>query len=55
VRASDGEWHEVEVMGESDELGGSLFDCAVKNQWRLSELKRESASLEDVFIQLTKG
>lgn len=55
VRGSAGEWHEIEVAGKDDALGQAIFDCVVTNKWSLSELKRESASLEDVFIQLTKG
>jgi ABC-2 type transport system ATP-binding protein len=55
VRASSGEWHDIEVGGKDERLGEAIFGSAVKNHWVLSELKRESASLEDVFIQLTKG
>jgi ABC-2 type transport system ATP-binding protein len=55
ARASSGEWHEIEVAGQGEALGQQIFDCVVTNKWSLSELKRESASLEDVFIQLTKG
>jgi len=32
-----------------------LFDMAVDRGWRLTELHREEASLEDVFRQLTSG
>jgi len=52
--STEGEWHTIEVTGEGD-IGEAIFACAVDNRWSLSELKRESASLEDVFIQLTKG
>jgi ABC-2 type transport system ATP-binding protein len=56
ARGSAGEWHEVEVLATSGEdIGESIFACVVEKGCRLSELKRESASLEDVFIQLTKG
>jgi ABC-2 type transport system ATP-binding protein len=36
-----------------DDIRPQLFDLAVANQWRLTELHREEASLEDVFRQLT--
>jgi ABC-2 type transport system ATP-binding protein len=32
-----------------------LFRCAVKNGWGMAELRHETASLEDVFTQLTRG
>ncbi len=38
-----------------DDIGEQLFRCAVDNQWNLAELRRETASLEDVFTQLTRG
>ena len=37
----------------SDDLRRSLFRAAVDNRWTLLELVRESASLEDVFRNLT--
>ncbi len=53
--AGDG-WFSVRVTAEGgDELGETLYKCAVDNGWVLSELKKESASLEDVFTQLTRG
>ena len=36
-----------------DDLRRSLFRAAVDNRWTLLELVRESASLEDVFRNLT--
>ncbi len=37
------------------DLRPRLFDMAVDRGWRLTELHREEASLEDVFRQLTSG
>ena len=37
------------------DLRPRLFDLAVESGWRLTELHREEASLEDVFRQLTSG
>ncbi|MDD5674779.1 MAG: ATP-binding cassette domain-containing protein [Chitinivibrionales bacterium] len=46
----------VVIAAEADvDLSETLFKCIVENGWSLSELKRESASLEDVFTQLTRG
>ncbi len=36
-------------------LATSLFKFAVEKQWILSELRTESAKLEDVFAKLTRG
>ncbi len=56
ARSSEGEWHNVEIVAAGkDDIGESIFSCIVSNSWSLSELKREAASLEDVFIRLTKG
>lgn len=50
------DWVNAEVnVSTQDDLGESIFRCAVDNKWSLAELKRESASLEDVFTQLTRG
>jgi ABC-2 type transport system ATP-binding protein len=46
----------VRVRSEgSEDIGEALFKCAVDNQWSLAELRRETASLEDVFTKLTRG
>ena len=51
-----GEWLVAEVTaGPGSDIGEKIFSCAVDNGWKLSELKHETASLEDVFTQLTKG
>jgi ABC-2 type transport system ATP-binding protein len=56
ARSSAESWHEIEVIAESaGDIGEPIFACIAQNGWSLSELKREVASLEDVFIQLTKG
>ncbi len=49
-------WYSAQVKTSSKEdIGESLFRCAVDSGWSLSELKRETASLEDVFTQLTRS
>jgi ABC-2 type transport system ATP-binding protein len=56
VNPGSGEWLDVKVVTESkDDIGEALFQAAVSNGWRLSELKRETMSLEEVFTQLTRG
>ncbi|MDO5575834.1 MAG: ATP-binding cassette domain-containing protein [Fibrobacter sp.] len=51
----DSDWVSAEIDALHDDIGESLFRCVVDNGWSLSELKHESASLEDVFTQLTRG
>jgi len=41
------------AVGEDVDLGEDLFNLVVENGWKLSELRHETASLEDVFAQLT--
>lgn len=56
VGKSDGEWLDVQVVTEGhQDIGEQLFQCAVDNGWRLSELRKETVSLEDVFTKLTRG
>jgi ABC-2 type transport system ATP-binding protein len=49
------EWVTAEVIASLEDIGEAIFRCAVDNGLSLAELKRESASLEDVFTQLTRG
>lgn len=49
------EWVTAEVIATQDDIGEAIFRCVVDNGLSLAELKRESASLEDVFTQLTRG
>jgi len=51
----DSDWVSAEIDASQDDIGESLFRCVVDNGWSLSELRHESASLEDVFTQLTRG
>jgi ABC-2 type transport system ATP-binding protein len=37
-----------------DDRSEAIFDWAVENGWKLSELRRETASLEEVFRELTR-
>ena len=49
-------WFSAEIHSTGkDDAGEMLFKCVVDNGWSLAELRRESASLEDVFTQLTRG
>lgn len=51
-------WRTLELMISQDAVGGDIgekvFDEAVRNGWKLSELKTEQVSLEEIFTQLTK-
>jgi ABC-2 type transport system ATP-binding protein len=54
--AAAGGWFTAEVFSISKEdIGDAIFRCAVQNGWSMAELKHETASLEDVFTQLTRG
>jgi ABC-2 type transport system ATP-binding protein len=56
IRGTKDNWHEVEIISDQKrDIGEDLFRCVVANGWSLAELKRETASLEDVFTQLTRG
>jgi ABC-2 type transport system ATP-binding protein len=51
-----GEWLDVTIVsGDKEDVGEKIYKCVFENGWSLAELKRHSASLEDVFTQLTRG
>ncbi|HEX7510818.1 MAG TPA: ATP-binding cassette domain-containing protein [Chitinivibrionales bacterium] len=51
-----GEWIDATVVAQDNQdIGEGIYKCIFENGWSLAELKRESASLEDVFTQLTRG
>ena len=51
-----GEWLDAVVVAQDNQdIGEQIYKCIFENGWSLAELKRESASLEDVFTQLTRG
>jgi ABC-2 type transport system ATP-binding protein len=53
VAAEDGAYAFAIDASSADDLRKTLFRAAVDNKWTLLELVRESASLEDVFRNLT--
>ncbi len=54
--APSGEWLDAVIIAQDNQdIGEQLYKCVFENGWSLAELKRESASLEDVFTQLTRG
>jgi ABC-2 type transport system ATP-binding protein len=51
-----GEWIDATIVAQDNQdIGEFIYKCVFENGWSLAELKRESASLEDVFTQLTRG
>jgi len=51
---SEPNWYEAQIhTNTKDDIGESLFNCIVRNDFRLSELRRDHTSLEEVFTQLT--
>jgi ABC-2 type transport system ATP-binding protein len=58
VEAEAGEagWVSARVSAEGKEdIGEGLFNCAARNGFGLSELRRDQTSLEEVFTELTGG
>ncbi|MBN2037471.1 MAG: ATP-binding cassette domain-containing protein [Chitinispirillaceae bacterium] len=56
IKGVSKEWATAEVLCASNEdIGEDIFRCVVSKGWSLSELRHETASLEDVFTQLTRG
>lgn len=57
VRSTFDEGERVKLILQGDarrDHSEDIFNWAVKNKWSLVELKRETASLEEVFKELTK-
>lgn len=53
--AANGTWLQVVLTSEqTTDQSETIFQWVVKNNWSLSELRREMTSLEDVFLELTK-
>jgi ABC-2 type transport system ATP-binding protein len=52
-RSTSGEWNEATFETTNGVGGEDLFQWTVTNGWKLRELRREAASLEDVFRELT--
>ena len=54
LKGGDGGFHEfaIKVTGGAA-MGEDIFRAAVQNGWTLNELRRETLSLEDIFLRLT--
>jgi ABC-2 type transport system ATP-binding protein len=39
--------------GHDEDTGEAIFKMAVENNWKINELRRETLSLEDIFLKLT--
>jgi ABC-2 type transport system ATP-binding protein len=56
IKGAAMDWTTAELLcSTNDDIGEEIFKCVVAKGWTLSELKHETASLEDVFTQLTRG
>lgn len=53
-RPVEAQWHEATFATTERTQGDDVFQWIVANGWRLRELRREAASLEDVFRELTQ-
>lgn len=52
-RADGGKWHEAIFEAGTNFGGEELFHWSVANGWTLRELRQETASLEEIFRELT--
>ncbi len=53
--ATNGTWQDVVLTSEpSTDKSEAIFHWVVTNHWSLSELRKETTSLEDIFLELTK-
>jgi ABC-2 type transport system ATP-binding protein len=51
---TDGEWSRVAIQADPDsDPRGALAEMSCRQGWKLRELRREVASLEDYFVQIT--
>jgi ABC-2 type transport system ATP-binding protein len=52
--AADSDWQRCLIRVEADkDLRTQIFELAVSRQWKVRELSQQSATLEDVFVELT--
>ncbi|MBI5300350.1 MAG: ATP-binding cassette domain-containing protein [Deltaproteobacteria bacterium] len=52
---SNGVWQTVVLQSKDDnDHSEDIFQWVVGNKWSLAELRRETTSMEDVFLELTK-
>ena len=52
--ATESDWQRCLIRVEADkDLRTQIFDLAVSRQWNVRELSQQSATLEDVFVELT--
>ena len=47
--------YEITLQEDDDDVTELLFQAAVQNGWSLAELRQESITLEDVFLNFTSG
>jgi ABC-type uncharacterized transport system ATPase subunit len=52
--ATESDWQRCLIRVEADkDLRTQIFELAVSRQWNVRELSQQSATLEDVFVELT--
>jgi len=54
LQSDNGVHHVLVHCNGGEDLSEDIFDLAVENRWRLSQLVKEQVTLEDVFKHLTK-
>jgi len=56
IRASDGDLNHFEIICTvGADISEQLFFLVAQNGWSLTELYKDTANLEDIFLQLTTG
>jgi ABC-2 type transport system ATP-binding protein len=54
--SQSGDWVTAELISDArEDIGEAIFRCVVSKNWALAELRHETASLEEVFTQLTRS
>ena len=52
---ANGTWQQVVLKSKKpDDLSEAIFRWVVQNNWSLGELRRETSSLEEVFLEMTR-
>ena len=56
ARDSDGDLNHFEIISPPGaDISEQLFFLVAHNGWSLTELHKDTANLEDIFLQLTTG
>ncbi len=55
IESANGVWQTVVIcLDTAEDKSETIFQWVVANRWSLAELKRQTTSLEEIFLELTK-